>query len=52
VMVKEILEQVYPHLESSAIHPVVQQVFPLEEVEQAHELMKSGQHMGKIILSM
>ena len=52
VMVKEILEQVYPHLEGGAISPVVQQEFPLEDVEQAHELMKSGQHMGKIILSM
>jgi len=52
VMVNEILEHVYPHLESGAIHPVVQQVFALEEVEQAHALMKSGQHMGKIVLSM
>lgn len=52
VMVKEILQHVYPHLESGAVRPVVQQAFPLEEVELAHELMKSGQHMGKIILSM
>ena len=52
IMVKEILEQVYPHLENGAVRPVVQQAFPLEEVEQAHELMKSGAHMGKIVLSM
>jgi putative PIG3 family NAD(P)H quinone oxidoreductase len=52
VMVREILEQVYPYLENGAVRPVVQQVFPLEDVEAAHELMKSGQHMGKIVLSM
>ena len=52
VMVEEILAQIYPALENGTIRPVVQQEFPLEEVEQAHELMKSGAHMGKIILSM
>ena len=52
VMVKEILAQVYPHLENGAIRPVVDQIFPLEEVERAHERMQSGQHMGKIILEM
>jgi len=52
MMVKEILEQVYPFLENGAVRPVVQQVFPLEDVEAAHELMKSGAHMGKIVLSM
>jgi putative PIG3 family NAD(P)H quinone oxidoreductase len=52
VMVEEILEHVYPHLESGAVRPIVDRVFPLEEVEQAHNLMQSGQHMGKIILEM
>jgi NADPH2:quinone reductase len=52
VMVKEILQQVFPYLNDGSIRPVVHQAFPLEDVEQAHELMKSGQHMGKIILSM
>jgi NADPH:quinone reductase-like Zn-dependent oxidoreductase len=51
-MVEEILEHVYPHLESGAVRPIVDRVFPLEEVEQAHNLMQSGQHMGKIILEM
>jgi len=52
MMVKEILEQVYPFLENGAVRPVVHQVFSLEDVEAAHELMKSGAHMGKIVLSM
>ncbi len=52
VMVREILERVYPHLESGAVRPVVDRIFPLQEVEQAQAHMQSGQHMGKIILQM
>lgn len=52
VMVEEIMEAVYPHLESGAIRPVVDSVFPLAEVEQAHARMQGGEHMGKIILQM
>ena len=52
VMVREIIEQVYPHLNNGEIKPVVDRVFPLEEVEQAHDYMQSGQHMGKIVLQM
>ncbi|MBP6682640.1 MAG: NAD(P)H-quinone oxidoreductase [Halioglobus sp.] len=51
-MVREILERVYPHLESGAVRPVVDRIFPLEEVEKAQAYMQSGQHMGKIILQM
>ena len=52
VMREEILTQVYPLLNSGSVKPIVDQVFPLEAVTQAHERMQSGQHMGKIILSM
>ena len=52
VMVEEILQRVYPHLENGSVRPVVDRVFPLEEAEQAQDYMASGQHMGKIILRM
>jgi len=52
VMVREIIERVYPHLDSGAVRPVVDRIFPLEEVELAQAYMQSGQHMGKIILQM
>lgn len=52
VMVEEILERVYPHLESGSVRPVVDRVFALEEAEQAQDYMASGQHMGKILLRM
>ncbi len=50
VMVKEIMEHIYPHLESGQIKPMIDSIYALEQVEQAHGHMLSGQHMGKIIL--
>jgi putative PIG3 family NAD(P)H quinone oxidoreductase len=50
VMTREILETVYPHLESGAVRPVIDSVFSLEDAEQAHARMQSGEHMGKIVL--
>jgi len=49
-MVEEILEHIYPHLESGKIKPLVDSIYSLEEVEAAHDHMESGEHMGKIIL--
>jgi NADPH2:quinone reductase len=45
-----IREQVLPLLESAAVGPVIDSVFPLTEASKAHELMESSQHMGKIVL--
>ena len=50
VMVQEIMTHVYPHLVSGHIKPLIDSIYPLEEVEQAHGHMLSGTHMGKIIL--
>jgi putative PIG3 family NAD(P)H quinone oxidoreductase len=50
VMVEEIMEHIYPHLENGKIKPIIDSIYPLEQVGQAHGHMQSGQHMGKIIL--
>ena len=50
VMVEEIMQHVYPHLESGKIKPMIDSIYALEQVEQAHGHMQSGQHMGKIVL--
>jgi len=50
VMVEEILEHIYPHLETGAIKPLVDSIYPLAEVEEAHAHMESGDHLGKIVL--
>ena len=52
VMVEEILEQVYPHLENGTVKPVIDSTYPLQEVADAQARMQEGSHMGKIILTM
>ena len=47
---RNLREHVWPLLESGAVKPVIHQVFPLEEAAQAHALMESSTHVGKIIL--
>lgn len=50
VMVEEIMARIFPLLESGRIKPIIDSIYPLEQVEQAHGHMLSGTHMGKIIL--
>lgn len=50
VMCREIGEHIYPHLEKGNIKPLIDRVFELDEVANAHDHMQSGAHMGKIIL--
>ena len=46
------LEQFGKDLEAGRIGPVLDRVFPLAEVGEAHRLMESSQHFGKIVLSL
>ena len=41
---------IWPFLESGAIRPVVNKVFPLDQAADAHRLMESSAHIGKIVL--
>ena len=42
--------KVWPLIESGKIKPVVYQTFTLEDAAQAHTLMESSTHIGKIVL--
>ncbi len=42
---------VWPLIESGTIRPVVHATFPAAEAAQAHALMESSQHVGKIVLT-
>ncbi len=41
---------VWPLLEQGAVRSIIHAVFPLERARQAHELMESSAHQGKIML--
>jgi NADPH:quinone reductase len=43
-------QQVWPLLESGKIRPAVHRVFPLDQAAEAHALMESSTHIGKIVL--
>jgi NADPH2:quinone reductase len=43
-------ERVWPLLESGRIKPIVHRVFDAAQAAQAHALMESGEHVGKIML--
>lgn len=51
-MFKKIKETVWPHVLAGRIIPRVDAVFPLEEVEKAHEHMRQRLHIGKILLEL
>jgi NADPH2:quinone reductase len=42
---------VWPLLASGRIQPVIYRVFPASEAAQAHTLMESNQHIGKLVLT-
>jgi NADPH2:quinone reductase len=42
--------RVWPHLEAGRIKPVIYRAFPAAQAAQAHALMESGEHIGKIVL--
>ena len=43
-------KNVWPLLESGAIRPIIHQTFPLKQAAEAHRLMESSAHIGKILL--
>ncbi|MDP9077381.1 MAG: NAD(P)H-quinone oxidoreductase [Bacteroidota bacterium] len=46
------LEQViWPLIVSGKIKPIINKVFPADKAAEAHKLMESGEHIGKIVIS-
>ena len=43
-------QKVWPWLEAGRVKPVIHQVFPAAQAAQAHTLMESNQHIGKLVL--
>ncbi|MFK0208966.1 NAD(P)H-quinone oxidoreductase [Agrobacterium sp. NPDC090283] len=46
----DLVEQVWPLIESGQLAPVINRVFTLDEVVEAHRLMESSNHIGKIVM--
>jgi NADPH2:quinone reductase len=48
---KNLREKIWPLIEAGRIKPEIYRSFPLEEAAEAHKLMESSQHIGKIVLT-
>lgn len=44
-------QKAWPWFETAQVKPVIFQVFPAEQAAQAHALMESNQHIGKLVLT-
>ncbi|MBK7531673.1 NAD(P)H-quinone oxidoreductase [Piscinibacter sp.] len=44
-------KNVWPWIDAGRVKPVIYKVFPAAEAAQAHTLMESNQHIGKLVLS-
>jgi NADPH2:quinone reductase len=48
----ELRTHVWPLVESGAVRPLIHATFPFERASDAHRLMESSAHIGKIVLTM
>ena len=51
VVVASVREHVWPLVEDGVVKPIVHKVLPLESAPEAHRLMESSSHLGKILLT-
>jgi NADPH:quinone reductase len=50
VVAKALREKIWPLLDKGLVKPQIFATFPLEQARQAHEMMESSSHLGKILL--
>jgi NADPH2:quinone reductase len=49
---RALAEKVWPLVDAGTVRPIVYKTFPMSEAAEAHRLMESSQHIGKIALEM
>ncbi len=45
------VEAVLPLLASGEVRPIIDRIFSIEDVEQAHQYLKKSEHFGKVVLT-
>ena len=51
-LLSELVERVWPKLESGEIKPTVYKVLPMSEAEEAHGILERGENIGKVVLTL
>lgn len=52
IIMSAVREHVWPLIADGRIKPLVDRTFPLADVQKAHEYFDSGEHVGKVLLTM
>lgn len=52
LLAEEIGRAVWPHVEAGELRPVIDSTYRLENAADAHRRMESGEHIGKIVLTL
>src|SRR2546422_2105471 len=50
-LARNLREKIWPRIEAGRIRPVIYKTFPLAQAAEAHRLMESSQHIGKLVLT-
>ena len=51
-LAKSLREKIWPLIEAGRIKPEIYKSFPLEQAADAHRLMETSQHIGKLVLTL
>ena len=51
VVAKSLREKIWPLIEAGRIRPQIYKSFALEQAAEAHRLLESSQHIGKLVLT-
>ena len=50
-IVRGVREQVWPLVESGAVRPIVDRRVPMADAAEAHRLVETSDHLGKVLLT-
>ena len=50
-IVDQLIENIWPEIESGNIKPCLNKEYQLSEINEAHEFMENSMHMGKIAVT-
>ncbi|MBE6546155.1 MAG: NAD(P)H-quinone oxidoreductase [Ruminococcaceae bacterium] len=50
-ILSELVQNVWPKIESGAIRPSIYRVLPIQQAEEAHAILERGENVGKVVLT-
>ncbi|MBR2615512.1 MAG: NAD(P)H-quinone oxidoreductase [Clostridia bacterium] len=50
-ILRELVEKVWPKVETGEVKPTIYKVLPITEAEAAHDILYKGQNVGKVVLT-